>query len=439
MSFPRYPEYNDSGVEWLGEVPAHWEVHPMRNVVATSRAAVEPAEMRDGMVFHYSIPAVQASGTGEIEDGASLQSNKLLISEVQVLISKLNPRKGTVCIAGPQEFLTVCSTEFVPLIPRTIRLKYLSYIVQASGFRSRLESMVESVTRSHQRVEPRDILNMPIVVPSSEEQACIESFLDSETAKIDALVAEQERLIALLQEKRQAVISHAVTKGLNPDAPMKDSGVEWLGEVPAHWEVTTVKRVARIKYGIGEPPAYSDTGTPLVRATNVHAGQITEAGLVFVNPSEIPQQRIVWLEAGDIIVVRSGAYTGDSAIVPEGFGQCIAGFDMVLRCFAMLPMFMQFSLLSYYLKARQIEVERMRAAQPHLNAEELGSCLLLRPPATEQSAIVAFLEEAMAKIDDLALQQQRAVDLLLERRSALIAAAVTGQIDVRGLAPAEAA
>ena len=431
MSFPRYPKYKDSGVEWLGDVPEHWEVKRSDSFLTNSRAQLDPKEFQGMEVFHYSIPVVQELGTGQVEDGSEIASSKQVIKKKVVLVSKLNPRKGTICIAEPQQALTLCSTEFVALEPNGCDIRYLSYLVKTHGFRQGLESKVTSATNSHQRANPIDIYRFWNAWPTLPEQTAIAEFLDRETGKIDKLVAEQRRLMELLKEKRQAVISHAVTKGLNPHAPMKPSGIEWLGDVPAGWSVTNIKRVGRIQYGIGEPPKYYDDGTPLIRATNVHAGEIFSEGLVFVDPIEIPEKRIVWLQAGDIIVVRSGAYTGDSAIIPVGYGPCIAGFDMVLKCHSANPEFVQFALLSKYLKDGQIDLQKMRAAQPHLNAEELGSCFFLLPPAKEQDTIVQFLAAELAKFDTLTAEAQRAIDLLQERRTALISAAVTGQIDVR--------
>ncbi|MGN6543528.1 MAG: restriction endonuclease subunit S [Aureliella sp.] len=205
----------------------------------------------------------------------------------------------------------------------------------------------------------------------------------------------------------------------------RETGIEWLEEVPDHWKTVRLKRVATIRYGIGEPPTYYDDGTPLIRATNVHAGRLCEAGMVYVDPSDIPTQRIVWLEAGDIIVVRSGAYTGDSAIIPDDFGRCIAGFDMVVKCHSANPRFVQSALLSSYLKQGQIDLERMRAAQPHLNAEELGACVLTLPSCQEQSSIAMFLDYETAKIDALITEQLRLIELLKEKRQAVISRAVT--------------
>jgi type I restriction enzyme, S subunit len=143
-------------------------------------------------------------------------------------------------------------------------------------------------------------------------------------------------------------------------AEYKDSGVEWIGQVPEGWSVRRLKSLVDIRYGIGEPPAYHETGVPLIRATNVNAGRITPQDLVYVDPQDIPEKRIVWLRAGDIVVVRSGAYTGDSAIILEEHIPCIAGFDMVLRPEACCPQFLQYVLLSHYMKNAQIDLERTR-------------------------------------------------------------------------------
>jgi type I restriction enzyme, S subunit len=205
--------------------------------------------------------------------------------------------------------------------------------------------------------------------------------------------------------------------------------VSSLKQVPAHWSAVSLKRIVKIRYGIGEPPKYKPSGVPLIRATNVDAGAIDADGLVFVDPDDIPVNRIVWLSPGDIIVVRSGAYTGDSATIRCEHCPCIAGFDMVVTAFGCLSEFLQYALLSSYLKKDQIDLEKLRAAQPHLNAEELGSCILVLPPPNEQSAIVSYLDEQTAKIDALVGEQMQLIELLKEKRRAVISHAVTKGLD----------
>ena len=435
MSFPRYSKYKASGVEWLGDVPEGWEAwkltHAFEKIGSGTTPKTDIREYYDGGTNPWL-------NTGDLNDGKLTDCANKITSRAlsdhttlriypagSVVIAMYGATIGKLAIlkfsASVNQACCVFSGQ------RKIDYKFLFFWLL--GYRPQIINLASGGGQPN--VNQEILRGLRIPCPDLTEQTAIAEFLDRETAKIDDLVAEQRRLMELLKEKRQAVISHAVTKGLNPNAPMKSSGIEWLGDVPEGWEVTNIKRVATIRYGIGEPPTYYDNGTPLIRATNVHAGEIFNEGLVFVDPIEIPEKRIVWLSAGDIIVVRSGAYTGDSAIIPAGFGPCIAGFDMVLTCRSANPEFLQFALLSKYLKGGQIDLQKMRAAQPHLNAEELGSCFFLLPIAEEQEMIVQFLKAEVKEYAALTAESQRAIDLLQERRTALISAAVTGQIDVR--------
>lgn len=216
-----------------------------------------------------------------------------------------------------------------------------------------------------------------------------------------------------------------------PYPAYKDSGVEWLGEIPAHWEVALIKRFARIRYGLSEPPADSADGVPFVRATDVSHGKINTDSVKYVDPGDVPWQRNPHLSAGEILVVRSGAYTGDSAIVPPELDGAVAGYDMVVTCKTIEPRFLARALLSRYVVEAQIDFHRTRAAQPHLNAEELGSCLRIVPTPFEQRATAAFLDRETSKIDGLVAKIREGIERLKEYRTALISAAVTGKINVR--------
>ena len=200
-----------SGIEWLGDVPAGWEVKRSDSFLTYSRDQLDPKDFQGLQVFHYSIPVVQETGTGQIEDGAEIASGKQIVKKKVVLVSKLNPRKGTICIAEPQQALTLCSTEFVALEPNGCDIRYLSYLVRTEGFRQGLESKVTSVTNSHQRANPVDIYRFWNAWPVLPDQTAIAEFLDSELAKFDTLTAEAQRAIDLLQERCTALISAAVT------------------------------------------------------------------------------------------------------------------------------------------------------------------------------------------------------------------------------------
>jgi type I restriction enzyme S subunit len=319
----------------------------------------------------------------------------------------------------------------IVMTPKSINPSYEHHILRSYPFQEEFYRYGKGIVADLWSTNSSEMKNILMPDVPEKEQQKIANFLDHETAKIDTLIDKQQQLITLLKEKRQAVISHAVTKGLNPDVPMRDSGVEWLGDVPAHWNLVPVKHISNIRYGIGEPPKYQDEGVPLIRATNIRSGKISEVGLVLVNPYDIPAARIVWLDAGDIIVVRSGAGTGDSSIIPKNYAGSIAGFDMVVRPTKCLPDFLGHVLLSNYVRNNQIDLEKTRAAQPHLNAEELGECFALLPSDEEQQSIVAYIDREILKLDFLVSKAESAIDLMKERRTALISAAVTGKIDVR--------
>ena len=238
-------------------------------------------------------------------------------------------------------------------------------------------------------------------------------------------------MLGLLEEKRSALISQAVTRGLDPDAQLKPSGLDWLGDIPAHWEVIRLKHFGFIGYGLSQPPEYKLSGTPFVRATNVNRGSLSAEGLVYVDESDLPSDRTVILRPDDLIVVRSGAYTGDSALVTDEWNGSILGYDMVVRLYRYFhPLFVSFALLSQYVLKDQINPLRLRAAQPHLNAEELGSLFFAMPPMDEQETLCNYIVTEGDQIKNTVKQLLHSIELLKERRAALITAAVMGNISV---------
>jgi type I restriction enzyme S subunit len=274
-----------------------------------------------------------------------------------------------------------------------------------------------------------------IALPPPRELNHVLAFLDRETAKIDALVAEQRRLIELLKEKRQAVISHAVTKGLNPDAPMKDSGIEWLGEVPAHWEVMRLKHVSpQITVGIVVEPSkyYVEDGVPALRSLNVEQGSVKLENLVFISKEANEAQAKSKLRQGDLVAVRTGQ-PGTTAVIPPDLDGCNCIDLIIIR----KPANGNEWFLSWFLASDfaliQFSSGSGGAIQQHFNVGTAVNLIIPIPPRDEQNAIVDFINAETTKFDTLTSEAQRAIDLLQERRTALISAAVTGQIDVRHL------
>ena len=433
-----YPAYKDSGIEWLGEIPAHWEVKRLKYAVTLNPA---PTEARNrGESLEVSFVPMEAIGE---YGGLELTTTKLVgevhtgytyFREGDVVVAKITPcfenGKGAVATGLVNEIAFGTTELHVLRIKESIDRQFLFYLSMGDAFR-RLGEAEMYGAGGQKRVPDSFVRNLMHPLPPLPEQRAIAAFLDRETAKIDALVAKKERLIELLQEKRTALISDAVTKGLDPDVPLKDSGVEWLGEIPAHWDSKRLKTISRIRYGLGQPPRESSKGLPLIRATNVTRGRITEKDMVYVDPDDVPIGRDAFLTEGEIIVVRSGAYTADSAIIPKVYDGAVTGYDMVVTVNDALAEFVAVALLCTYVRDAQLVISSMRSAQPHLNAEELGAAVILLPPLPEQRAIAAFLDRETAKIDALIAKVQEAIDRLKELRTALISAAVTGKIDVR--------
>jgi len=425
MSYTTYIKHKPSGIEWLGEIPEHWGKRRLKYCAPVVNEKTDGA----GSGLPYTGLEHIESWTGKLiatteKSEADGQANHFRSGDV--LFGKLRPYLAKVFRPAEDG---VCTGELLVLRPEHVARDYLFYYMLTQDFISIVDSSTYGAKMP--RASWDFIGNFPVLLPPENEQRAIAAFLDRETGRIDALIKKKERQIELLQEKRAAVISHAVTKGLNPNVKMKDSGIQWLGKIPEHWEVKRLKLLGSIRYGLGEPPEYVEDGLPFVRATDINHGKIDLELVKKVRPKDIPWDRRPQLQTDEILVVRSGAYTGDSAIVTKDVAGCIAGYDMVLTVRTAHPAFVAWVLLSKYVLQGQIHLERLRAAQPHLNAEELGSLMVLVPPAGEQRAIAAFLDRETVRIDTLIGKIRKSIDLLREYRAALITAAVTGKIDVR--------
>jgi len=349
-----------------------------------------------------------------------------------VLIAKITPcfenGKGAIA-AGLTNGVGFGTTELHVVRPNDrLDRRFFFYATIAHDFRSFGESEMLGAG-GQKRVPERFLKDWQLSLPPLETQKRIATFLDEKTAQIDALIEKKRALLERLTEKRQAVITQAVTKGLNPAAPMKDSGIDWLGEIPAHWEVKRLKFLGRTRYGLGEPPERDDEGVPFIRATDIYRGKVDMSAVQRVAKDAVPWQRRPQLEVGEVLVVRSGAYTGDSAIVTKGLAGFIAGYDMVYTPEKISSQFIAFTLLSKFMVEGQILIAKQRAAQPHLNAEELGGFVCALPPSNEQDEIVEYLATQQEKLERVEKLVSLSTDRLTEYRSALITAAVTGQIE----------
>jgi type I restriction enzyme S subunit len=414
MSFPRYPKYKDSGVEWLGQVPEHWQVCALKRIVRMQSGESITAE---GIGESGEYPVFGGNGLRGYTSSFTHDGHYVLIGRQGALCGNINYGQGK--FWASEHAVVVAPIKQVETI-------WLGEMMQAMNLNQ------YSATAAQPGLSVDQVSRLETIVPPLAEQTAIAAFLDQETAKIDELVAEQQRLMELLKEKRQAVISHAVTKGLDPKAPMKPSGIEWLGDVPENWECACLTRIAsRIVVGIAEAAthAYADEGIPILRSTNIRAGRI-RGDILFIDPEFAGDRGSKQLNTGDLVTVRTGN-AGVTAVIPPDFDGC--------QCFTMLITTLNHGSSSeyycYWMNSVSAQcyfsLEGWGTAQVNISVPILKALPIPIPPTSEQKEIVEYLDREIGKFDTLTTETQRAIDLLQERRTALISAAVTGQIDVR--------
>ncbi|MBN8442098.1 MAG: restriction endonuclease subunit S [Thauera sp.] len=442
MSFPRYPAYKDSGVEWLGEVPGHWEISQLKHaysVIGGSTPSSGVPQFWDGDIV-WVTPADLSrlksfkivSSLRTITDAGLASCGTNLLPVGSIVLSTRAPI-GSLGVAGTE----LCTNQGCKgLVPKS---------EQCSGFGAYLLAVMGGELNIRGRgttfleLSSEALCEVKIPLPPEPEQGAIAAFLDRETAKIDALVAEQQDLIALLKEKRQALISHAVTKGLDPDVPMKDSGVAWLGEVPAHWLVTPLKYLASsIKAGpFGSAltkDMYVAAGYRVYGQEQVIPGDFT-VGDYYISDGVFDELSQYAVAPGDLLISCVGTF-GKIAIVPDDVEPGIINPRLIrLRVRSDVKAGFLCEVLRSQVVFEQFAVLSRGGTMDVINIGTLSNIYVPCPPLEEQQRILSFLAKSLLGIDSLVAEADATIALLQERRTALISAAVTGKIDVRHLAP----
>lgn len=440
MTLPRYAEYKDSGVEWLGPVPKHWAVSQSRRMF---KVRSEPAFPDDQMLTASQKYGVLFQAEFMLREGRRVVE---VIQGVESL-KHVEPDDFIISMRSFQGGIEWCrlrgstSFHYVMLTPiKWVWPAFFAYLLKSLPYIQALRRTTDLI-RDGQELRFSNFAQVPLPVIPADEQAAIAAFLDHETAKIDALIAEQERLIALLAEKRQATISHAVTRGLDPDAPMKDSGVAWLGEVPTHWDVERLKRVVlSIEQGWSPQcenfPAEDPEEWGVLKVGCVNGGIFDAKENKKLPPVLAPMPEYS-LKAGDLLISRANTkeLVGSAAVVPSNFDRlllCDKLYRLRLARDDCLPDYAA-AVIGTREARSQIELAATGASSSMLN---IGQSVVLDlplplPSVDEQRAIIDFLRSETDRLAELSDGAQHGVALLKERRSALIAAAVTGQIDVR--------
>ncbi|MGR5229210.1 restriction endonuclease subunit S [Photobacterium damselae] len=426
--YAAYPEYKDSEVEWLGNVPSHWDVFYGKRIFNTVRKkALETDEQLAASQKFGVIP--------------------------QALMMQLNDSKVMLALKGTESFRHVDKNNFVISLRsfeggiehsnyigcvspaytvltavKNIEPKYFKYLLKSAPYIAALQASTDSL-RDGKSISFEQFGNIELPLMAVKEQTQIAAFLDHETAKIDTLIEKQQQLIELLKEKRQAMISHAVTKGLNPDAPMKHSGVEWLGDVPEHWGVVQAKYIADITRGailrpVDDPRYFSDKGdwAYLNISDATKCDKYLYDSKLKLSPLGSTKSARVY---PDNVIITASATIGKAFInkikvcVHDGF---------IPFCNSKLDI----NYLYHYLSNPYLYAAMGKSnTQKNIYLDEVKNMAVTFPPQEEQEAIVLYLESIADKYVQLIKEAETAITLMQERRTALISAAVTGKIDVR--------
>ena len=444
MKWAPYSKYKASGIEWLGEIPEHWEVAPIRAFAMpgyktfTDGDWIESPYIRDEGIRliqtgNIGVGRYREQGFRYIDEETFKQFRCTEIKPRDILICRLAEPVGRACLAPDLGVRMITSVDVCILKPRSdVDPAFVVYALSYQGYLSWMNSICRGGTRD--RVSRSMLGSIRIQKPPSDEQRAIAAFLDMETARIDRLIEMKERQIELLQEKRTAVISHAVTKGLDPNVRMKDSGIEWLGEIPEHWEVYTLRRVAK-RIQTGSTP-------PTVEAHYYENGSVPWYGpgsfgvdLMLNNPGKLIAEEAVrdgvarLFSQGSAMIVTIGATIGKVGYI-ERDASCnqqitVVTFDNSLA---------MGKFGAYQLKRLEPVLQGVAPSTtlPIMNQQQVGDMPIALPSLEEQKAIVVHIDDEARRIDTLIHKIHESIEKLREYRTALISAAVTGRIDVRG-------
>ena len=434
--YTAYPEYKDSGVGWMGEVPKEWKILPCRAVVKNVADKNKEAKDQNYLSLMANIGVIRYEDKGDVGNKKPDDLGKCkVVRKGNLVINSMNYAIGSYGMSG---FDGVCSPVYIVLDANldVIEQRFALRIFENRPFQKYLATFGKGILEHRAAIGWDDIKGAYIPLPSKTEQIDILNFLDHETAKIDTLIEKQQQLIKLLKEKRQAVISHAVTKGLNPDAPMHDSGVEWLGEVPEGWIVRRLKHTSKLQSGI--PKGKDLTGkasisVPMLRVANVQDGYLNLEDVhgMDIEPEQLERYS---LEKGDVLMNEGGDNDklGRGAVWQGEIDPCIhQNHVFAIRPHSIEPEWLDLLTRASYAKFHFFRVAKQSTNLASISSTNIKETPLVIPPESERREIIDYVYRKINAFDNAEEKCSAQIILLQERRTALISAAVTGKIDVR--------
>jgi type I restriction enzyme, S subunit len=444
----KYDSYKDSEIEWIGDIPSHWNEKRLKYVAFANPSNIDKkSKENEPEVFLCNYTDVYKNEfiTKDIDfmkaTANEAQIEKFSLEKSDVIATKDSESANDIGVpALVLENLenVVCGYHLTHIKPHSVRGEYLFRIFQTKYSKSYFEISANGVTRYALGVD--DFNCFKVLLPPSAEQTAIANFLDRKTAEIDELIADKKRLLELYEEEKTSIINQAVTKGINPDAQMKNSGIEWLGEIPEHWEVKRLKiLVSKIGSGVtpsGGSSVYQTSGTPLLRSQNIHFDGLKLDDVAYITDKIDEGMSNSRIQENDVLLNITGASIGRCFYVPEGFGRGNVNQHVCILRPIIQKIHVQF--LYYQMRSLvgqvQINLQQTGANREGLNFEQLKNFQIPIPLATqEQTEIVHHIKVATDLIENKKTKTEKLIELLTEYRTALISEVVTGKIKVVGV------
>ena len=434
MQFKQYPSYKDSGVKWLGDVPEHWQIVRTKDIFNHRKEeALEDDEIvtafRDGQVTLRKNRRTDGFTNSIKEHGYQhINSGDLVIHEMDAFAGAIGVSDSS---GKSTPVYTVCYAK-----NENINHHFYSHFFRTMAKTGFINSLAKGIRVRSTEFRWNESRNVYLVEPPKSDQQKIVAFLDTETTRIDNLISKQEKLIELLEEQRKSIISHAVTKGLNPNAPMKDSGVEWLGDVPEHWEVTFIKyitkKISSGKTPLGGSEVYTDEGVIFLRSQNIYNDGLHLDDVSFIPYDIHASMKSSSVKKNDVLLNITGGSIGRTCLVDREIGEANVNQHV---CIIRASKAEYSKWISVFMKSNsaqsQIYYSQTGAGREGLNFSQIGNMRLPFPSLAEQQEILNFIEAENLRFETLISKQQSLIEKLKEYRASIISHAVTGKIDVR--------
>lgn len=432
-----YPAYKDSGVPWLGDVPAHWEVLPNRALFIEVKERDHSEEQMLSVTITKGVIRQQALLSDSSKKDSSNQDKSAykFIRPGDIAYNKMRAWQGAV---GVSDYQGIVSPAYVVQRPRKcVHSRYIHYLLRTPAFAKEAERWSYGITSDMWSLRPEHFKMIYGCLPPHPEQTAIVRFLGHADRRIRRYIRGKQKLIKLLEEQKQAIIHRAVTRGLDPNVRLKPSGVEWLGDIPEHWNVVGLRYLAT-KFGSGITPrggatVYQESGIPFLRSQNIHFDGLRLAGIARIAPELHESLSGTHVRPGDVLLNITGASIGRACAVPEQFTEGNVNQHVCIirtKTDRVSPEYLA-AFLSTSFMQREIRFEQNGASREGLTLHSIRRFKILVPTTEEQTVILAGVREQCHKLVLMIENATRQIDLLREYRTRLISDVVTGKLDVR--------